>query len=101
MPYLCGLWRFANAYLNNIKRGGWLNPGTTASFNIDDNTSYLLFLNSAGYVYASVMSTVYDFHNTIIKNDFNNNDIEVLFDRDTKTVTVKNNGGLVIDFRCV
>lgn len=90
-----------NGRLNNIKRGGWLNPGTTASFNIDDNTSYLLFLNSAGYVYASVMSTVYDFHNTIIKNDFNNNDIEVLFDRDTKTVTVKNNGGLVIDFRCV
>jgi hypothetical protein len=90
-----------NGRLNNIKRGGWLPQGTTASFNIDGNTSYLLFLNSAGYVYASVMSTVYDFHNTIIKNDFNNNDIEVLFDRDTKTVTVKNNGGLVIDFRCV
>lgn len=92
---------FLNGSLNNIKRGGWLNPGTTASFNIFDNVSYLLFLNSAGYVYASVMSTVYDFHNTIIKNDFNNNDIEVLFDRDTKTVTVKNNGGLVIDFRCI
>lgn len=90
-----------NGSLNNIKKGGWLEHGKAISFNIYDNTSYFLFLNSAGYVYASVLSTVYDFHNTIIKNDFNDNDIEISYDHNTKAVTVKNNGNLIIDFRCI
>lgn len=92
---------FLNGSLNNIKRGGWLNPGTEASFNITDNTSYLLFLNSAGLAYISVMSTVYDFHNTIVKNDFGNDEISILYDHNTRNVTVKNNSGLVVDFRCI
>lgn len=90
-----------NGSLNNIKKGGWLEHGKAISFNIYDNTSYFLFLNSAGNVYASVLSTVYDFHNTIIKNDFNDNDIEISYDHNTKAVTVKNNGNLIIDFRCI
>lgn len=90
-----------NGSLNNIKRGGWLEHGKAISFNIYDNTSYFLFLNSAGNVYASILSTVYDFHNTIIKNDFNDNDIEISYDHNTKAVIVKNNGNLIIDFRCI
>lgn len=90
-----------NGSLNNIKKGGWLEHGKAISFNIYDNTSYFLFLNSAGNVYASVLSTVYDFHNTIIKNDFNDNDIEISYDHNTKAVIVKNNGNLIIDFRCI
>lgn len=90
-----------NGSLNNIKRGGWLNHGETASFNIDDNTSYFLFLNSDGYVYASVLSTLYDFHNTIVKNDFSNDEISILYDHNTRNVTVKNNSGLLVDFRCI
>lgn len=90
-----------NGSLNNIKRGGWLEHGKATSFNIYDNTSYFLFLNSAGNVYASILSTVYDFHNTIIKNDFNDNDIEISYDHNTKAVIVKNNGNLIIDFRCI
>lgn len=90
-----------NGSLNNIKRGGWLNSGTEASFNITDNTSYLLFLNSAGLAYISVMSTVYDFHNTIVKNDFGNDEISILYDHNTRNVTVKNNSSLVVDFRCI
>lgn len=90
-----------NGRLNNIKMGGWLEHGKATSFNIYDNTSYFLFLNSAGNVYASILSTVYDFHNTIIKNDFNDNDIEISYDHNTKAVTVKNNGNLIIDFRCI
>ena len=90
-----------NGSLNNIKGGGWLNSGTEASFNITDNTSYLLFLNSAGLAYISVMSTVYDFHNTIVKNDFGNDEISILYDHNTRNVTVKNNSGLVVDFRCI
>lgn len=89
-----------NGSLNNIKKGGWLEHGKAISFNIYDNTSYFLFLNSAGNVYASVLSTLYDFHNTIIKNDFNN-DIEISYDGNTKAVTVKNNGSLTIDCRCI
>ena len=89
-----------NGSLNNIKKGGWLEHGKAISFNIYDNTSYFLFLNSAGNVYASVLSTLYDFHNTIIKNDFNN-DIEISYDGNTKAVTVKNNGSLLIDCRCI
>ena len=90
-----------NGSLNNIKKGGWLPSGNAISFNIYDNTSYFLFLNSAGNVYASVLSTVYDFHNTIIKNDFNDNDIEISYDHNTKAVIVKNNGNLIIDCRCI
>ena len=90
-----------NGSLNNIKMGGWLEHGKAISFNIYDNTSYFLFLNSAGNVYASILSTVYDFHNTIIKNDFNDNDIEISYDHNTKAVIVKNNGNLIIDFRCI
>jgi hypothetical protein len=90
-----------NGSLNNIKKGGWLEHGKAISFNIYDNTSYFLFLNSAGNVYASVLSTVYDFHNTIIKNDFNDNDIEISYDHNTRNVTVKNNSSLIIDFRCI
>lgn len=90
-----------NGSLNNIKKGGWLEHGKAISFNIYDNTSYFLFLNSAGNVYASVLSTVYDFHNTIIKNDFNDNDIEISYDHNTKAVIVKNNGNLIIDCRCI
>lgn len=90
-----------NGSLNNIKKGGWLPTGNTISFNIYDNVSYFLFLNSAGNVYASVLSTVYDFHNTIIRNDFNDNDIEISYDRNTKAVIVKNNGNLIIDCRCI
>lgn len=90
-----------NGSLNNIKKGGWLQSGNAISFNIYDNTSYFLFLNSAGNVYASVLSTLYDFHNTIIKNDFNDNDIEISYDHNTKAVIVKNNGNLIIDCRCI
>lgn len=90
-----------NGSLNNIKMGGWLEHGKAISFNIYDNTSYFLFLNSAGNVYASILSTLYDFHNTIIKNDFNDNDIEISYDHNTKAVIVKNNGNLIIDCRCI
>lgn len=90
-----------NGSLNTIKRGGWLMPGTEVSFNITDNISYLLFINSAGSAYISVMSTVYDFHNTIVKNDFGNDQILILYDHNTRNVTVKNNSSLIIDFRCI
>ena len=35
MPYLCGLWRFANAYIEDNKRGA----GNGASF-YEDTTDY-------------------------------------------------------------
>ena len=93
-----------NGSLNNVIRFApyFISPGNSYSLEIIINRSYILFLSSNGSVYMSIFSTVYGFHNTIIKNDFGDNGIEIIgVDISPCSITLKNNTGLLVEFKCI